>query len=98
MEITKMLTISTAHISEDTAKLLDKDQGTDCLGLSVYRKGRHGWFINVSADVVQYIDTCENIIPEELEKLIKFAVNLGCGMLCLDCDGEILSYFEVYLW
>lgn len=98
MEITKMLTVSTAHISEGTAKLLDKEVEADSLGINVYRKGEYGWFIGVSADLSQCLNSCENEVPDELEKLIIFAADLGCDMLCIDRDGEVLPYFEVYLW
>lgn len=89
MEINKMLTISTAHISEETAKLLDKDE----IGIPVFNKGNYGWFIFVP----QYNDYV-SYIPKDLNHLLTFAKDCDCDWLCLDADGEILDYLETFVW
>lgn len=88
MEISKMLTISTAHITERTGKLLDEE----ILGLCVYKKLDYGWFIHLLDD----LDKIE--IPEDLRKCLSLAQSLGCEWLCLDCDGEVLDFLDVYEW
>lgn len=90
MEINKMLTVSTGHISKETAELLDKD---NIYGLVVYQKDEYGWFIFLSEEDDYYAG-----IPDELLKLIKFAKDLGCSWLCLDRDGDVLEYLEVFDW
>lgn len=89
MEITKMLTVSTAHITKETADLLDCD-----VSRVVYQKDDFGWFIHIPDD----FDLEEYDIPQELLKLIKFAKDIECDWLCLDCDAEALEYFETYEW
>lgn len=87
MEISKMLTVSTAHINKETAKMLDGD-----IDIVIYDKGVYGWFIHIPDDPEEYN------IPQELLKLMKFAKDLDCDWLCLDSDGEILDYLETYEW
>ena len=92
MEITKMLTISTAHVSNETAELLDID---DILGVVLYPKDDYGWFIHIDED---FMNDYEDEIPKELFKLMKFTKDIGCDWLCLDSDGEVLEYLDVYEW
>lgn len=90
MEISKMTTVSTGHISKETADLLEND---NIYELIVYQKDEYGWFIFLSEKDDYYVS-----IPDELLKLIKFAKDLGCSWLCLDRDGDILEYLEVFDW
>lgn len=91
MEISKMLTISTAHITEITAELLD-DGVKD---LAIYKKADYGWFIFIpSSDVIASL----HIVLPDLIDLLAFAKDLGCEWLCLDRDGEELNYFRTYNW
>lgn len=91
MEISKMLTISTAHITKVTAELLD-DGVRD---LIVYPKGEYGWLIVVpESDVIDSL----HIVMSDLMRLLTFAKDLGCEWLCLDCDREVLDYLHTYEW
>jgi len=47
LEISKMLTLSTAHIQENTAKFLSDSSNRD---LVVYEKSEYGWFINLEVE------------------------------------------------
>lgn len=88
MEISKCLTISTAHITEDTSlKIKHK-----CIELPIYDKAEYGWWI-CAADV----DIKDNI-PSDLLACIKLAHHNGCEWLCIDCDGEVLDCLPVYNW
>ena len=92
-EIAKMLTISTAHIREETADELDSENGFH-FGLAVYEKGEFGWFIhigNVDEDMLKKM-------PEDLSDCIRFAMKHGCEWLCLDCDAEKEDELETYVW
>jgi len=92
MEISKMLTISTAHITEKTADLLEIELDNDNMQLCVYNRADFGWFIHIP-------DDCEDCdIPQDLLTLIKFAKDIECDWLCLDCDGEVLEYLDSYEW
>ena len=89
MEISKMLTVSTAHITQETSELLDNDK----LSIVVYPKSEYGWFILV-CDWDEY----ENELPKDLKKFLMLAEDQGCNWLCLDCDGEVLGFLDVYEW
>lgn len=89
MEISKMLTVSTAHVSKETAELLENDE----LDIVIFDKGEYGWFIFLS-DEDDYYDN----FPVELLKLMNFAKDLCCDWLCLDRDGEVLEYLETFDW
>ena len=88
MEISKMLTVSTGHISKETSELLENDK----LDIVVFDKGEWGWFIHIPDDYDDFD------LPIELHKLMNFAKDLNCDWLCLDCDGDVLDYFEVFDW
>lgn len=93
LDITKMITLSTSHVSETTKKLLTENEtDSDTLTLPVYKKDA-GWFICVTD-----IDPDSPTIPDDLKNLISFAQNIGCDWLCLDSDGQTLPYFEKFHW
>lgn len=92
MEISQMLTISTSHISNETAKLLDESD----LGIVVFNKGEYGWFIWLS-DKKEYYENEK--IPTDLFKIMDYTKHIvGCEWLCLDVDGEILDVLNTYEW
>lgn len=98
-EITKMLTLSTAHITEETAKRLEKDPDDNNLGLSVYSKSNFGFFIyfrDIDGNLPK--EYTNDDFPEDLYKCILLAHELGCEILCLDCDGEETELLEKYDW
>lgn len=89
LEISSVLTLSSAHIKEETAKLLDKD----ATGLIVYPKEKYGWFI-LTCNWEEYEET----IPDDLKKCVAFAANKGCDLLCLDGDGPVIKDIPAYPW
>lgn len=95
MEITRMLTISTAHISRETAATLDFDDDTlawECC-ISIYKKENYGWLIYASD-----AETEDPDMPDDLGACIRLARKNDCEWLCLDCDGEILETLPTYDW
>lgn len=107
MEISKMLTVSTAHITKGTADFID-EACKDCISspLIVYKKSAnvntkndhftddYGWFI--------YCNVCKPglNIPKDLLKIMCFTTDSKCDWLCLDRDGEVLDnpYLDIYEW
>lgn len=90
--LTKLVTISTAHIKQETSALLD----ADALALTVYKKGGFGWFVSVTDFEISSPD-----IPDDLRKCLEYAKRLGCDWLCLDSDGEVISgvdFLDIYEW
>ena len=95
MEISKILTLSTAHITESVSEALDNDPNTNELGLTVYKKADYGWFIYIPED---YDKTAKEGLPECLKACIDLALKNDCNILCLDCDGEEEPTLPTYEW
>ena len=91
LPISKMITLSTAHITEETNQLLSKaaDNTITNFSITVYKKDEYGYFIYISDDTT-------NTLPSDLTDLIIFAKELDCEILCLDRDGEILPFLKKY--
>lgn len=91
MEIDRMLTISTAHISPKTRALLDEPQDIEVLDKAVvYKKGEYGWFIYPT----EHAGT--HPLPADLQACIDFTKAHGCSVLCLDRDGYEIPDLPVY--
>ena len=106
MEIAKMLTISTAHITKETADKLNYEyedvteedyyQNSFCFntGITIYLKDVFGWFICIPDATI--LD--ESAIPDDLRDCLSFALKNGCDWLCLDCDGETVDELPTFEW
>lgn len=94
MDITKCLTISSAHISGDTARQLSIEPDTNILGLSVYEKGEYGWWVYVGNELENITDD----LPDDLMRCICEAFAWDCQWLCIDCDGEEVPGLPIYDW
>lgn len=95
MEISRMLVISTAHITEGTADALNEsvygyESGID---LCVHEKKDYGFFIHIPEDWKE-----ERGLPPDLQACMELAGGNGCGWLCLDRDAETVSCLPVYEW
>lgn len=92
MDITRMLTLSTAHITPDTRFILDHvDEHSDELDkIVVYPKDEYGWFIYIMEEMGAHA------LPADLQACIDLAKEHHCTMLCLDRDGDILEDLAVY--
>ena len=100
-EISKMLTLSTAHVTPDTLDLIGKDADDNLMGLPIYRKESFGYFIYVpdasgSDDDGDPVYGFKDSVPDDLLALLRYCRDLGCGILCLDCDGPEVSYLPMY--
>lgn len=94
MEISRMLTLSTAHITEETVMGLEEAvNNTDSdIDLCVYQKEEYGFFIHISDDWQE-----GHKIPSDLRDCIELADNHNCKWLCLDRDGEVTEKLHVYV-
>lgn len=88
MEIDRRLTLSTAHICQDTAEKM----GNHLLDLTIYEKGKYGWIIYVDPEIAG------KKIPQDLSSVLKTAEKARCIWLCLDCDGEKIKNLPTYEW
>lgn len=96
--IEKMLTLSTAHVSEDTAALLE-DTLQQTLGTApfiCFQKDDYGWFVHVPADVSmrESLDT----FPEDLRTCMDHARAEGCTWLMFDRDADLVEGLPAYDW
>ena len=95
MEIDKMLTISSRHVSADTKDLLDQaaDDNEEDPMPSVYEKQGYGWLVACDPDNEETWDN----YPADLVQCMKLTRDNGCFWLCLDADGprvETLEFFD----
>lgn len=101
MEISKMLTLSTGHVSKRTLGFLEEEATSPCSDLSVYPKGENcefGMFIYINnADIEAARSVLENVVfwfPTDLARCILFAAEMGCDVLCFDCDAAPLPFLQ----
>lgn len=92
LEFRRLIVISTGHVREETARLLDATPSGQwpCLG---GRYGEYGWFVyaydeNSGADAV----------PEDLFAVMIWARKQGCDHVLLDCDGNIVDELPHFDW
>ena len=100
-EICKMITLSTAHVSEDSIRLLERDTrsgGYPKAGLVSYQKSDYGFFIYVPSDEEEWKETEQEIAREDLKAVAAYARNAGCEWLVLDCDGPKEDTLPLYEW
>ena len=98
LDITKMITISTAHITKETADILNASANypfvTDLP--VIYTKGEYGYMIHIPE---YYGDEGEfENMPLDLYPVMNLAKENDCEWLCLDRDGEFVDSFETYDW
>lgn len=96
-ETCSMLTLSTGHVSEATAEMLEREGDLNAMGVSVYPKDagggeKFGWYVYLPCDCTQAA------IPDDLKRCLSKARALGCSVLCLDCDGPEDPELETYDW
>lgn len=100
LDIIKMITVSSGHVSEETFEALAMDGIRNKYGLPIYSKSApgnsegYGLFIYLTSGCIDE----ETEIPEELKSLVKLAQDNGCEVLCLDCDGPEIEGIPTYDW
>ena len=62
----------------------------------MYHKDDFGWFLYLRGETGTISDY--KGLPEDLYKCVLLALELGCEILCLDCDGEETDLLEKYDW
>ena len=103
LEISRMLTISTVHISKKTAERLTFGNPHDLKMPAYFEKGDYGWFVFVPRN---YLDVHSNgdheesyqNAPDDLRDCMREAWLNNCEWLCLDCDGLEVDDLPKYDW
>lgn len=98
LSVSKILTVSTAHVSKAMYKMLVEDANdSSSATLPVYEKTdtdgtKYGLFIYIPADI-----DWDNIL-KELKPLLELAISNECDVICLDSDGSVIKELPVYEW
>lgn len=82
-EIHTMLTISTGHVSLETAKYLDEGE------FGAFNR-KYGW-------VVPIVEGRDGL-PEDLAACLAFASKLGATFVMFDSDGDKLDELPEFEW
>lgn len=93
--IKNIMTISSNHISFETAHELLRESMSNRLGLSVYLKSDSGFFILCPKDMTQFHNENKSL-PIDLWKCLEYANKNHCQWLCLDRNGEQVDELENY--
>lgn len=99
LEVSKMLTVSTAHVTESTFEALMSDSTQNEIGLPIYSKStpdngeNFGLYVYITEDCLDW-----DHMPGDLKPLIKLSQKTGCSVLCLDSDGPEVKGLPVYDW
>jgi hypothetical protein len=96
LEIDKILTLSTGHVTNKDAVLLEEDKGTvaykDDYGFILYiLEGNDG--LNSTMDIYQ-----AEGFSMAMEACILFAHGKGCKFLRLDSDGPTVDFLPNFNW
>lgn len=96
LEISKMLILSTAHITPETVNYLNN---SNLEFPAIYEKsgllGNYGWFIYTNYEPEEIL---KNNVPYELMEAMLFAKESRCDWLCLDSDGPICDCLFTFNW
>lgn len=95
LDITKCLTVSTAHVKPATMVQLALEKCRNKMGLVVYDKGEYGFWVYISPEDIDEDIPC-NRIPQDLMACISLARNNNCEWLCLDSGAEIVDELPNY--
>lgn len=91
LEVRQFLTLSTGHVSEATAQMLETTPIKDwpvCGG----HFGTYGWFMYA------HDEDCEGDIPPELMVIFDYARANGCNYVLFDCDGDTVDQLPTFDW
>lgn len=94
LETHRFVVISTAHIRETTAELLDNTPVKEwpCLG-GTY--GEYGWFL-YAHDENAGVDP--DVIPSELFDVMTWARKQGCNYILFDIDADEVEDLPAFDW
>lgn len=88
----QVLTVSTANICEETMKWLGEQANTinnDKAQLNIYPKGKRGWLIPLSDDMLEGVEA-----PNDLLLLIGYALGADCSWIILEQDVDIMDRLQ----
>ncbi len=87
MEKHSMLALSTGHVSDETASLMQLD---NIDGVVIYDKPGYGWFVVVPDGELE-MEEIEESCPKDLYECLKLAQKEGCDWIMFDSDVEAVD-------
>jgi hypothetical protein len=102
LEIVKLVTLSTCHLSESTSKNLPNGASANqgVVGLPDWWPEftrDEGWLFWVPADEVIF-EAAFAEAPKDLRDVLMYVRNSGCEWCLFDCDGPICDALYQYEW
>ena len=82
LEISRMLTISTVHITNETRHMLKAEPEENVLCLSIYEKAGFGWFVAIPYqwnNFNEWNSKTKDSIPKDLKACNDLAAENGCA-------------------
>ena len=105
VSIEKMLVVSTSHLREATANLLNSEAEEAPPFCNIMEEGWGPAFVRDAGWIFYVSPLAENgepdepeNLPPELSKLFMFARENGCEWVMLDSDGPELDELEAFVW
>ena len=99
--IYKMMELSTAHVTKETAEKMSNDavnMYANTSGVALYGKSGYGYFVSVPEDLKYNDDTIFSEIPSDLLECLKYAFSHDCEWIMFDCDAAKISELPTYEW
>ena len=102
LEIVKLVTLSTSHVSQATSLLMPKDSST--LITTIKQPDwwpefvrDEGWLFWVPQDEVIF-EAAFAEAPKDLRDVLMYIRNSGCEWCLFDCDGPLCDALYQYDW
>lgn len=90
--VQKILTLSTAHVTEKTLNILKNDPAA--YNIDSYEKqdadSSYGFFIYITDNYIP------KEVPNDLKGVLSYAISKKCSIVCLDQDGLVTSRLPLY--
>lgn len=90
MEIRKALCLSTSHVTRETAALLDSNEARQFKRIIGGDYDNAGWFIYCSQE--------QGDIPDDLFRVMQFALQHDCQHLLFDRDADLIAELPWWEW
>lgn len=94
-DIDKVMTVSTAHLSEETRTLMEDPEFLNNTLLAIYPKTAFGqtfgWYVYTLYDLND-----DETIPDDLRTVMQYAKDAHCKLVCFDRDHATCANLKTY--
>lgn len=97
LSISRMLSVSTAHITNETNELLRREAVTPTLHpLCVFGKDGYGWIVYLDRDLLTTDTSATANIPSDLSGIIDICLEHDIDVIDLDDIGDYVEELPTY--